>query len=131
MIPITRELLRVLRNDLPMPVTFQRLGKQAPYFKTVEGRFRFQCPHCAETLAVVNPRNNLAHCFGCGRNINNIDLLRSLGYGFRDAVTLLQVWQRQHRTGAVQPAPDRSSNSGPIPIADLIQQEFGNRRPPQ
>lgn len=126
MIKITRELLRVLRNDLPMPVTFQKLGTRAPYSKTVEGRFRFQCPHCSETLATVNPRNNLAHCFGCGRNINNIDLLRAVGYGFREAVALLQEWQRQHQTGVTATAPVRTGD-GPVPLADLIRQEFGNR----
>jgi predicted RNA-binding Zn-ribbon protein involved in translation (DUF1610 family) len=39
-----------------------------------EGYFRFLCPGCGEMLATVNPRNNLAHCFCCQKNINNIDL---------------------------------------------------------
>ena len=42
-----------------------------------EGYFRFVCPQCGEQRATVNPRNNLAHCFCCQMNWNNIDLLRS------------------------------------------------------
>jgi hypothetical protein len=45
--------------------------------------------------ATVNPRNNLAHCFSCGRNFNNIDLLIALDYDFIAAVELLELWLRQ------------------------------------
>ena len=45
-----------------------------------EGYFRFLCPHCGEMRATVNPRNNLAHCFSCKKNLNNIDLLMTLDY---------------------------------------------------
>jgi hypothetical protein len=43
------------------------------------------------------PRNNLAHCFSCGRNFNNIDLLMALGYDFPAAVEVLEQWLRSHR----------------------------------
>ena len=49
-------------------------------------------------LVAVNPRNNLAHCFGCGKNFNNIDLLLSLDYNFSDAVALLESWLRQYQS---------------------------------
>ena len=55
-----------------------------------DGRFVFLCPQCGEMLAAVNPRNNLAHCFGCKKNFNNIDLLLALDYDFRSAVALLE-----------------------------------------
>ena len=133
---ITRALLRSLRNDLPMPFAFRQLGNKAPYSKSVEGRFRFQCPHCGETQAVVNPRNNLAHCFHCGKNINNIDLLLALGYEFVDAVGLLQQWLRLYnaeRAGqdmSSRPAPAiHHSDEGPTLIGALLQREFGNRGP--
>jgi hypothetical protein len=35
-------------------------------------------------------RNNLAHCFHCAKNLNNIDLLMTLGYDFRTAVAVLE-----------------------------------------
>jgi DNA primase len=87
---ITADLLRRLRNDLPMPVAIAALGRDGPPSKTSEGYFRFLCPRCGEMLATVNPRNNLAHCFGCNTNLNNIDLLLILGYDFRTAVAVLE-----------------------------------------
>ena len=42
--------------------------------------------------ATVNPRNNLAHCFCCAKNINNIDLLMTLDYDFLSAVALLVLF---------------------------------------
>jgi DNA primase len=73
-----------------MSVTIAALGSDGPPSKRSEGHYRFLCPHCGEMLATVNPRNNLAHCFGCKKNLNNIDLLMTLGYDFRDAVGILE-----------------------------------------
>jgi hypothetical protein len=89
---ISAELLRRLRNDLPMPVTIAALGREGPPSKMSEGYYRFVCPHCGEMRATVNPRNNLAHCFTCKRNLNNIDLLLLLEYDFVEAVGLLERW---------------------------------------
>ena len=47
--------------------------------------------------ATVNPKNNLAHCFCCQKNWNNIDLLLNLGYDFRPAVALLERWLTQYQ----------------------------------
>lgn len=89
---IDAELLRRLRNDLPMPITIAALGPDGPPSKMSEGYFRFLCPGCGEMRATVNPRNNLAHCFACQRNLNNIDLLIALGHDFLAAVALLEAW---------------------------------------
>ncbi len=94
---IPDELLRAIRNDLPMPVTIRQLGRQGPPSKYFEGYFRFLCPSCGELRATVNPRTNLAHCFCCGGNFNNIDLLITLGYDFLAAVERLEQWLRTHR----------------------------------
>jgi len=94
---ISADLLRRLRNDLPMPVTIAALGREGPPSKMSEGYFRFLCPHCGEMRATVNPRNNLAHCFCCRKNLNNIDLLMTLDYDFRAAVTLLERWLNQYQ----------------------------------
>lgn len=130
---ITRPLLRSLRNDLPMPFTFQQLGNEAPYAKTVDGRFRFVCPHCGDLNAVLNPRNNLAHCFNCRTNINNIDILLALGYRFREAVAVLQQYLCLYHAQQTQPkavqiiapasAPPRTCQ-GPQPLRDILRQEF-------
>ena len=92
---IDADLLRRIRNDLPMPVTIAALGRDGPPSKMSEGYYRFLCPNCGEMQAAVNPRNNLAHCFYCNKNLNNIDLLMKLGYDFRNAVAVLeQLLQR-------------------------------------
>jgi hypothetical protein len=98
---IDADLLRRLRNDLPMPVTIAALGREGPPAKISDGYFRFVCPNCGEMRATVNPRNNLAHCFYCKKNLNNIDLLITLDYDFRTAVALLEGWLNQYQ--ALQP----------------------------
>ena len=95
---ITRELLRHLRNDLPMPVTIAALGTDGPPAKRSEGRYRFLCPHCKEMLATVNPRINLAALLRLQEDLNNIDLLITLGYDFKTAVSILVQMYKQHRS---------------------------------
>ena len=110
---IAADLLRRLRNDLPMPVTIAALGREGPPAKMSEGYFRFLCPHCGEMRATVNPRNNLAHCFCCQKNLNNIDLLITLGYDFRSAVALLERWLNQYQAQqAKENAPGRRRSDG-------------------
>ena len=107
---ITPELLRQIRNDLPMPVTIAAMGREGPPAKMSEGYFRFLCPNCGEMRATVNPRNNLAHCFSCQKNLNNIDLLIKLDYDFLSAVALLErllnEHQAQQRKGKTSTHPD-------------------------
>ena len=64
------EILRRLRNDIPIAGLIQHLGWPC---KTRNGRFVFLCPHCHETESAVNPRTNLGRCFHCGTNFNPID----------------------------------------------------------
>ncbi len=93
---VSADLLRRLRNDLPMRVTIAALGRDGPPSKMRDGRFCFLCPHCGEMLAYVNPRNNLAHCFACAKNFNNIDLLLACDHDFPSAVALLERWLKQY-----------------------------------
>ena len=94
---ISADLLRRIRNDLPMQITIAALGREGPPCKMSEGYFRFLCPGCGEMRATVNPRNNLAHCFCCQKNLNNIDLLITLGYDFRSTVALLERWLNEYQ----------------------------------
>lgn len=94
---ITKDLLREIRNDLPMKLTILRLGRHGPIAKHSDGYFRFQCPRCSELRATVNPRNNLAHCFSCGENFNNIDLMTIQGHDFLTAVDILKNWLVEYR----------------------------------
>lgn len=86
------ELLRRVRNELPMWAAIAALDRAGPPSKVRDGRFVFLCPSCGEMLVAVNPRNNLAHCFGCGTNFNNVDLLLTCDYDFRSAVEQLEEW---------------------------------------
>jgi len=95
---VPADLLRRLRNDLPMWAVIAALDRDGPPSKVRDGRFVFLCPACGEMLVAVNPRNNLAHCFGCGKNFNNIDLLLALDYDFTSAVARLEDWLNQHQT---------------------------------
>jgi len=132
MVLITRDLLRSLRNDLPMAFTLRQLGERGPYSKTMEGRLLFQCIHCHETRAAINPRNNLAHCFACHKNINNIDLLIHAGLLFPDAVRTLQEWLRQYHaesSHAIHANPSASvRNAEPTRLIDIFA-ELGKRPP--
>jgi hypothetical protein len=102
---LSADLLRRLRNDLPMPVTIAALGRMGPPSKMSEGYFRFLCPRCGEMLATVNPRTNLAHCFCCKQNLNNIDLLLTLDYDFRAAVAVLERWLKHYQANQKSPRP--------------------------
>ena len=103
---LSADLLRRLRNDLPMPVTIAALGREGPPAKMSEGYFRFLCPHCGEMRATVNPRTNLAHCFCCKKNLNNIDLLLTLDYDFCLAVACCNAgWSTTRPSSNLQTAP--------------------------
>jgi len=93
---ISTDLLRRIRNDLPMKVTIAALGRDGPPTKLRDGRFVFLCPHCGEMQAAVNPRNNFAHCFHCQKNLNNIDMLMMLGYDFASVVAILEGWLNEY-----------------------------------
>jgi len=108
---ITKELLRAIRNDLPMKLTVTRLGRHGPISKQSDGYFRFQCPHCNELRATVNPKNNLAHCFCCGENLNNIDLMMLGGHDFLPAVKILEGWLEQYRRDVGVPEQSAASDS--------------------
>jgi hypothetical protein len=45
----------------------------------------------------VNPRNNFAHCFSCGENFNNIDLMIIQGHEFLTAVDIPNNWLEEYR----------------------------------
>ncbi len=106
---ITTELLCAIRNELPMRLTITRLGQYGPIAKQSDGYFRFQCPACKELGATVNPRNNLAHCFCCKRNFNNIDLMMIQGHDFPPDVGILEKWLIQYQREVHRPSREAQS----------------------
>ena len=103
-----------------MAFTLAQLGDSGPHSKFIEGFLRFQCPHCHNMRATVNPGNNLAHCFACSKNINNIDLMMVLGYDFRQAVRILARWLSQYKR-------PESTKSAEIPGIDLSKFKLNSR----
>ncbi len=104
---VPAELLRRIRNDLPMAATIAALGRDGPPAKFRDGRFCFLCPRCGELLAYVNPaRTTSPTASPVTKTSTNIDPLRSLGHDFRSAITL-------HRTLARPlpgpPAPEQDN----------------------
>lgn len=106
---ITKELLRAIRIDLPMKLTFVRLGRFGPIARQSDEYFCLQCPSCSELRATVNPENNLVHCFCCGENFNNIDLLMVQGHEFLPAVDILKSWLNQYLRDLDRPIPAAQS----------------------
>jgi hypothetical protein len=100
-------------------VTIAELGRAGPPGKNSEGYFRFLCPRCGEMRATVNPRNNLAHCFACAHNLNNIDLLLTLDYDFRAAVALMERWLKQYQVSV------RRTTAGLVLCARVYVRDFG------
>ena len=91
----SKSLLWDLRTNLPMLQVLVKLKDQLclPH-KESEGFIRFLCINCKEIQATINPKNNLSHCFCCGQNFNNIDLLIRNGYNFSESVELLKdLWE--------------------------------------
>jgi DNA primase len=68
----TSELLRSLRNDLPIAWVIEVLGVAV---KVSEGYVRFLCPRCHEFNTATKPATNLARCFRCQENFNAIELV--------------------------------------------------------
>jgi len=65
--------LYTLRNDINVQVLIEQTLRIPS--RMTEGCFRFLCPLCNGYDTAVNPKTNLARCFGCEKNFNTIDLV--------------------------------------------------------
>ena len=84
-----KEMLRKLRNDLPIPILIADILELPA--KNADGHFRFLCPLCGEFDTATNPKTNLARCFACQKNFNTIDITMTIKrQNFREAVQFLQ-----------------------------------------
>ncbi|MCP4265957.1 MAG: hypothetical protein GY777_10345 [Candidatus Brocadiaceae bacterium] len=72
---ISEELLRKLRNDIPIEILIAQILKIPSKYS--EGYFRFLCPICNEFNTATKKQTNLARCFRCNKNFNPIDLVMS------------------------------------------------------
>lgn len=84
----SKELLRQLRNDIPVNILIAEL-LDIPT-KISEGYVRFLCPICREFNTAINPKTNLGKCFYCNKNFNPIDLVMTVKHlNFKEAVQFL------------------------------------------
>lgn len=85
---ISNELLRNLRNDIPIEGLITHILKIPS--KHSEGYFRFLCPICNEFNTATKKETNLARCFRCNKNFNPIDMVITCsGLNFLDTVKFL------------------------------------------
>jgi len=84
----SKNTLYMVRNHVPVRLVITELLR-LPH-KYSDGCFRFLCPVCHEFRTACHPRTNLARCFLCQTNFNNIDLLIvALDLSFVQAVKTL------------------------------------------
>lgn len=119
-----KDLLWDLRTNLPMEFVLKNLKSilEIPY-KMSEGFLRFLCPNCHEMNATVNPKNNMAHCFCCKKNFNNIDLLIVKGVSFKTSVMILcGLWdtfqQKMPSPAATEP---RRYSTQPTKLGEILR----------
>ena len=85
---ISRELLKKLRNDIPIEILIARILKIPSKYS--EGYFRFLCPICNEFNTATKKQTNLARCFRCNKNFNPIDIVMTYHeINFLDSVKFL------------------------------------------
>ena len=117
----SNEQLRRLRNDMPVRTVIETL-LQLPY-KEVEGAYRFLCPVCNEFNTGLNPRTNLARCFGCEKNFNPIELVMAgRGLSFVQSVKLLLQAEPASSVGHQRQRGE--SEAGFAKLAEILQQQF-------
>lgn len=88
----SKELLRRLRNEIPIPEVIADILNMET--RISEGYFRFLCPVCHEFNTATNPKTNLARCFCCRRNFNPIDMVMIVKRcNFLEAVEFLKEFE--------------------------------------
>ena len=121
---IPAELLRRIRNDLPMAVAIAHLGRDGPPSKLRDGHFVFLCPRCREMLAYVNPTQQPRPLLRLPTQSQQHRPAASLGYDFLAAVALLERWldqyqarrpRKQNRDVRVDSPPRRNRRAGASP----------------
>jgi hypothetical protein len=56
--------------------------------------------------ATVNSPNNLAHCFSCCENFNNIELTIIASHEFLTAVEILKIWLEEYERDLKRKNPE-------------------------
>jgi len=84
----SKQTLYLVRNNIPVQTVVVDI-LHLPH-KYSEHQFRYLCPLCSEFRTACHKTTNLARCFLCKKNFNNIDLLvTTLDLSFVQAVNTL------------------------------------------
>jgi len=85
--------LHSLRNNIPIDTVIKNV-LDIPW--RISGEcLRFLCPLCNEFNTAVNPKTNLARCFGCKTNFNTIDLVMLITQSdFVHSIRFLKDYQK-------------------------------------
>lgn len=114
----SNEELYALRNQIPVAILIEKaLGIPS---RTTEGVFRFLCPLCNEFNTAVNPKTNLARCFGCQKNFNTIDLVMLVKKtNFMNTIHFLENYRTNMST---HPEPDlvKDGSQHPQHLRDIL-----------
>lgn len=114
----SNEELYALRNQIPVAILIEKaLGIPS---RTTQGVFRFLCPLCNEFNTAVNPKTNLARCFGCEKNFNTIDLVMLIKKtNFVNTIHFLENYRTSMPT---HPEPDlvKDGSHPPQHLGDIL-----------
>ena len=84
----SKHTLYLVRNNIAVQIVITDILRLPHKFS--EDHFRYLCPVCSEFRTACHKTTNLARCFLCEKNFNNIDLLVvSLNLSFVQAVNTL------------------------------------------
>ena len=88
---LSKDYLRTVRNKIKINQVIAGIIKLD--YRTSDGYFRFCCPICARFNTAVNSKTNLARCFDCKKNFNNIDIVMiTQDCSFLEAVQILKFY---------------------------------------
>jgi len=115
----SHEELYALRNQIPVAILIEK-GLGIPS-RTTEGLFRFLCPLCHGFNTAVNPKTNLARCFGCQKNFNTIDLVMLVKK--TSFVNTIHFLEHYRANMPAHPEPDlvKDSSHHPQHLGDILK----------
>jgi hypothetical protein len=112
---LNKSNLRKLRNEIPIARVIAQLLELPSLMD--EETFRFKCPICSSFHTATHSVTNLARCFACKRNFNNIDLVIMVKQvSFLDSVSLLQ--RMLNHPGV---SKDEKSNQMPCSFKEILR----------
>ncbi len=114
----SKEELYALRNQIPVAILMEK-ALEIPS-RTTDGVFRFLCPLCHEFNTAVNPKTNLARCFGCQKNFNTIDLVMLVKK--TNFVNTIRFLENYRTNTAAPPEPElvKDGSHHPQHLADIL-----------